>query len=48
MLEEAEGKKSELKPLIRLKIDHTGYPIIKSIALNALFSEKVANPADFL
>ena len=48
MLKEAEEKGSTLKPLIRLKIDHTGYPIIKSLELSSMFSELLANPSDFL
>ena len=43
-----ENSNTKLKPLLRLKIDHTGYPVIKSISLNAIFSEQIANPSDFL
>jgi hypothetical protein len=37
-----------LKPLVRLKIDHTGFPVVKSLELNSIFAEKIANPSDFL
>jgi len=35
-------------PMVRLKIENTGYPVIKSKKLNDYFSNKIANPLDFL
>jgi len=33
---------------VRLKIENTGFPVIKSKKLNDYFSNKLANPLDFL
>ena len=42
-------KKEELKlPLIRLKIENTSFPVIKSKRLTEYFMNKIANPTDFL
>lgn len=39
----------ELKlPLIRLKIENTGFPVIKSKRVTDHFMNKIANPMDFL
>jgi len=35
-------------PLVRLKIENTGFPVIKSKKINDYFSNKLANPQDFL
>ena len=42
-------KRDELKlPLIRLKIENTGFPVIKSKRLTEYFINKIANPMDFM
>ena len=45
-----EGKRmKELsQPLVRLKIEHSGFPVIKSKKLNDYYMNKLANPQDFL
>ncbi len=35
-------------PLIRLKIEITGFPVLKSKKINDYFQNKVANASDFL
>jgi hypothetical protein len=35
-------------PLVRLKIENTGFPVVKSKKLNDYFQHKIANPLDFL
>lgn len=35
-------------PMVRLKIENTGFPVIKSKKLNDYFIAKIANPQDFL
>jgi Mre11 DNA-binding presumed domain len=35
-------------PMVRLKIENTGYPVIKSKKLNDYFLNTIANPQDFL
>ena len=44
-----ETRLEELKlPLIRLKIEHSGFPVIKSKRLLDHFMHRIANPMDFL
>ena len=50
-MEQNEGSKmiNELKlPLIRLKIENSNFPVIKSKRLIDHFINKIANPMDFL
>jgi Mre11 DNA-binding presumed domain len=35
-------------PLVRLKIENTNFPVIKSKRINDTFMNRVANPTDFL
>jgi len=35
-------------PLVRLKIENTNFPVIKSKRINDIFMNRVANPTDFL
>jgi hypothetical protein len=35
-------------PLVRLKIENTNFPVVKSKKINDLFMDRVANPTDFL
>lgn len=37
-----------LVPLVRLKIENTGFPVIKSKRVTDHFMNKIANPMDFL
>ena len=51
MLEKVDVTKKvkELQlPLLRLKIEHTGFPVIKSKKLNEHFMNRIANSQDFL
>ena len=42
-------KKPELRlPLVRLKIENTGFPVIKSKRITEYFINKIANPMDFM
>ena len=42
-------KRKELQlPLVRLKIENTGFPVVKSKRLTEYFINKIANPMDFM
>ena len=44
-----EEKEKDMKlPLIRLKIENTGYPVIKSKRIADHFASRIANTMDFL
>ncbi|CDW79338.1 dna repair exonuclease [Stylonychia lemnae] len=46
---DATNKIDELKlPLIRLKIEHSGFPVFRSKKLNDYFTQRIANNQDFL
>ena len=46
---ELEDKEHDLKlPLIRLKIENTGFPVIKSKRITDYFAARIANTTDFL
>ena len=47
--DETSKKRPELTlPLIRLKIENTGFPVIKSKRVTDFFMNRIANPMDFL
>jgi hypothetical protein len=46
---QCKSKSKELQlPLVRLKIENTGFPVIKSKKLMDYFMHKIANNQDFL
>ena len=46
---DVSNKRKELQlPLVRLKIENTGFPVIKSKRVTDYFINKIANPMDFL
>lgn len=47
-LDFSKKKKELMLPLVRLKIENTGFPVIKSKRVTDHFINKIANPMDFL
>lgn len=49
ILEDQKNKPAELAmPIIRLKIENTGFSVIKSKRINDHFINRIANQVDFL
>jgi len=48
MVNECQRENPDMLPLVRLRIDYTGYDMVRTQEINQKFTGRVANPEDML